>query len=84
MLKFIDFKKAIQLQFDMNERTEYACQCCKQFIRTCGGLVSVINNKLVSLWDIEIGGHFQIAADKLSKLVKSKEIKNIFLHDKSF
>ena len=61
------------------ERTEHDCQCCKQFIRTAGGVVAVINNKLVSIWDINIGGYYQIVADRMSELVKSASIRDIFL-----
>lgn len=110
-MNFINFKEAIQKQFDKikdselfitnidkdkmwetylnsfpsginkiyRERREYDCQYCKQFIRACGNVVSIIDNKLVSIWDIEIGGHYQVVADALSKTVKS-EIKNIFRH----
>lgn len=62
------------------ERTEHDCQCCKQFIRACGDMVSIVDNKLVSIWDINIGGHYQVVADALSALVKSSKIDNIFLH----
>jgi hypothetical protein len=64
------------------ERREYDCQCCKQFIRACGNVVSIVDNKLVSIWDIDIGGHFQIVANALSALVKSNAIKDIFFHPK--
>jgi len=62
------------------ERTEHDCQCCKQFIRAAGNVVAIIDNKLVSIWDIKIGGHYQVVADALSKLVKSNVIKDQFLH----
>lgn len=62
------------------ERTEYDCQCCKQFIRACGNVVTINNNKLVSIWDIKVEGHFQVVADALAKLVKSKAVKDVFLH----
>jgi hypothetical protein len=62
------------------ERREYDCQCCKQFIRLAGSIVSIVNNKLVSIWDIEIGGHFQVVADVMSAYVKSFPIKYVFLH----
>lgn len=61
-------------------RREHDCQCCRQFIRNCGNVVALKNNKLVSIWDIKIGGHYQVVADILSKLVKSKLIKDIFLN----
>lgn len=62
------------------ERTEHDCQCCKQFIRACGNVVAIIDNKLISIWDVIIGGHYQVVADALSKLVKSEKVENTFLH----
>lgn len=62
------------------ERTEHDCQCCKQFIRACGNMVSIVDNKLVSIWDIQVGEHYQTVTDALSKLVKFKSVKNVFLH----
>ncbi|MCK5616709.1 hypothetical protein KAR91_83380, partial [Candidatus Pacearchaeota archaeon] len=62
------------------ERTEHDCQCCKQFIRAGGGAVSIVDGELVSVWDIEIGGHYQVVVDALSKLVKSQGVRDIFLH----
>lgn len=61
-------------------RREYDCQCCKQFIRTIGNVVAVIDGKMVSVWDIEVGGFFQIVVDELSALVKSSTIKDVFYH----
>jgi len=63
------------------ERREHDCQCCKQFIRACGNIVSINDNlELESIWDIEIGGHYQVVADALSALVKGRAINDIFLH----
>lgn len=62
------------------ERTEYDCQCCKQFIRAIGDVVAIVDNKLVSIWDVKTEGEFQVVADALSSLVKSKTVINIFLH----
>lgn len=61
-------------------RTEHDCSCCKQFIRACANVVAIIDNKMVSIWDINIGGHYQVVADALSKLVKSQNIQNVFRH----
>lgn len=63
------------------ERTEHDCNCCKQFIRTLGNVVAVVDGQLTSLWDVNIGGHYQVVADAMHKLVVSTEIDNIFLHD---
>lgn len=64
------------------ERTEYDCNCCRRFIHTVGNLVAIIDGKLVSIWDVQIPEepNFQVVADALSALVKSKAIENVFLH----
>lgn len=62
------------------ERTEHDCQCCKQFIRACGNVVAIIDDELVSIWDIEIGGAYQVVADAMSAMVKSYPIHHVFLH----
>ena len=63
------------------ERTEHDCNCCKQFIRAVGGVLAIKGNKLLSIWDINIGGHYQVVADALSTASKKAGIENIFLHD---
>jgi hypothetical protein len=63
------------------ERTEHDCQQCKRFIRSTGNLVAVVDNQLVSIWDVEVGGIYQVVADALSKLVKEASIRNVFLTD---
>lgn len=64
------------------ERTEHDCSCCKQFIRTVGGVVAVIDGKLESIWDISIPKEpaYQAVADGLSAYVKSLPITDKFLH----
>lgn len=61
-------------------RTEHDCQCCRSFIRTVGNMVAIVDGKLISIWDINIGGFYQVVADALSSYVKSNPIDNIFLH----
>lgn len=64
------------------ERREYDCQTCKQFIRSAGGVVaiSVIDNTLFSIWDVEVPEPYQTVANMMSSLVKAAPIKNIFRH----
>lgn len=62
------------------ERREYDCTCCKQFIRNFGGVVTFKGDELVSVWDIQIGGYYQVVVDALSALVKSKPVVNQYLH----
>lgn len=66
------------------EATEHTCKACRQFIRPFGNVVAVIDNKLVSIWDIDTKGisdHYVVVAKALAKLAKSKPIVNIFKHD---
>ena len=65
------------------ERTEHDCTCCRSFIRAVGDVVAIIDGKVVSIWDAQPGGFYQVVADALSNLVKSSEISNIFLHPES-
>lgn len=62
------------------ERTEHDCQCCKHFIRAVGGVVSIINGKIVTLWDVSVGGHYQVVADAMAMLIRPRTIDNVFLY----
>lgn len=64
------------------ERTEHDCNCCKQFIRAVGDVVAIVNNELVSIWDVTVKGEpeYQAVVDGMAALVKSKSISNYFLH----
>ena len=63
------------------ERTEHDCNCCKQFIRSIGNVVAMIDGKLESIWDVNAGDvNYQAVTDALSALVKSKPISDQFLH----
>ena len=62
------------------ERTEHDCNCCNNFIRAAGSAVAFIEGKLVTIWDVDVGGHYQVVADAMAELVRSKSIDSIFLH----
>jgi len=63
------------------ERTEHDCNCCKQFIRDCGNVVAINKDlEFESIWDINIGGHYQAVADEMALLVKFAGIKDKYLH----
>lgn len=36
------------------KRTEHDCSCCRHFIKTLGGVVTIKNGKMISLWDFDI------------------------------
>jgi len=63
------------------ERRQYDCQCCKQFIRTVGALVTIVDNQLVSIWDIDDAqDEFGVVTKALSRTIHTLAIKYPFLH----
>jgi len=63
------------------ERTVHDCQCCKQFIRSVGNVVSIdADNNLISIWDIDTSVDYQAVANAMAAKVKAHAIDNIFLH----
>lgn len=61
------------------ERTEHDCQCCKQFIRAVGNVVTIENGELVSIWDNNLNNEYGVVAKALSNHIKSLAIANRFL-----
>jgi hypothetical protein len=61
------------------ERTVHDCNCCKSFIRSVGNAVAIIDDEIVTIWDIKTDGCYQPVADAMATLVRRKAIKNIFL-----
>ena len=64
------------------ERTEHDCNCCLQYIFSLGNVLAVVDGKLTSVWDINIGGHYQVVADAMHELVTSKGVDSVFVYDK--
>jgi hypothetical protein len=62
------------------ERTEHDCSACKSFVRTLGGVVTIKNNALVTIWDCDTDDVYQPVVDTLAALVRSRDIANVFLH----
>ena len=62
--------------------TVHDCNCCKTYIRRVGGLVAIIDGKLVSLWDIEVSDPvYQTVADTMSDFIGEHSIRDIFISD---
>lgn len=64
------------------ERTHHDCNCCKQFIRGVGKVVSIKNNKIDSIWNVKVDDPvYQTVADAMHKLlVKSSGVCDVFFH----
>jgi len=65
------------------ERRAYDCQTCRQFIRNIANVVSIVDGKLVTIWDVVAEGYYQTVADTMAALVKATPIKTIFLKNEN-
>lgn len=65
------------------ERSEHDCSCCRNFIRNAGDAVAVVNGQIVTIWDGKIEGEpaYQQVSQTLAALVRSRPVRDIFLHD---
>ena len=66
------------------ERTEHDCSACKAFVRNIGPVVAIIDDKLVSVWDIDapnIDIAYLEVANTMRTLIESLPIDNIFRFD---
>lgn len=62
------------------ERREYDCSCCRQFVKNFGNVVSIKDNKVTSIWDIDTNcTTFKPVTTALSEYVKSKVINNVYI-----
>lgn len=61
-------------------RTEFDCNCCKNFIRNLGSLVTIGDDgKVTTLWDIKgLEYPFDVVAAKLDEFVRSQAITSVF------
>jgi hypothetical protein len=63
------------------ERSEHDCSACKSFIRGFGGVVQIVDNALVSVWDlVGLDSTYAPVAAALSEYVKSSPIAGQFIH----
>lgn len=62
-------------------RQENNCNACKSFLRQFGGLVTIKDNKVISLWDnIAVPEEFADAVQNLRDYIHSRPITGIFLN----
>lgn len=67
------------------KRTEHDCSCCRGFIKSAGGVVSIgADGTISTLWDIydDLRGQpaYQAVASAMAELVRSQVIRDAFLH----
>ena len=63
------------------KRREYDCGHCRNFIKTIGGAVAIVDGKIHTIWEIDTeDAVFQPVVDALRTYVESKPIKDIWRH----
>lgn len=63
------------------KRREYDCGHCRNFIKTIGGAVTIVDGKIHTIWEIDTDDVvFQPVVDALRTYVESKPIKDIWRH----
>lgn len=62
------------------KRREYDCSYCRQFIRQIGNVVTIKNNTVESIWDLNINdGTFSVVAKAMSDYIHNNIVTNVFL-----
>ena len=78
----IDRDKIFQLYLDgfkEEEKQEFNCNCCKSFLRQYGGVVVIIGNKKVSIWDnVEAPEQFKKSIQLINAYIHSLPIYSTF------
>ena len=64
---------------DPDEKQEHNCSCCRGFIKNYGGLVTIIDGKLQTIWDFTPHEHYAKSVRALHKLVSEAKIRNLFI-----
>lgn len=68
--------------FSEEARQEHNCNSCKSFLRQYAGIVAIIDNKTVSIWDnLEVSEEYQESIDNLKYYIHSRPITDIALFD---
>lgn len=66
---------------DPDERQYHNCNCCKSFIRQFGNVVSIQDNQIASIWDVDIDAipdQYKEAVKSLREHIHTKQIETSF------
>ena len=61
-------------------RREHDCSACRQFVKQLGGVVTIVDNMMVTLWDRRIEGFSHPVFDAMADLVRQRPIQNRYAH----
>jgi len=59
--------------------SEHDCSCCRHFVKNIGGVVSLKDGKMITVWDVEGLEHpYDSVAEFMGRLVRAQPVKTIF------
>lgn len=62
------------------KRREYDCSCCRQFIKQIGNAVVIKDNKLETIWDLDIhDDKFELVAKAMSDFVRRHFVTDVYV-----
>ena len=62
------------------KRREYDCSCCRQFIKQIGNAVVVKDNKLETIWDLDIHDNkFETVAKAMSDFIRRHCVTDVYV-----
>lgn len=69
--------------FDESVKQEHNCNCCKSFLRQYAGIVAIIDNKKVSIWDRVLADNdpieeYHLSIHNLRRYVAARPITDVF------
>lgn len=61
------------------ERREHDCSCCRQFIKNIGSAVTIKDNQIHTIWELNLGDTtYQPVCDALDTFVKAHTVTDIY------
>lgn len=66
---------------DPIEKQGHNCNCCKSFLRQYGGMVTIVDNKVQSIWDIETSELYAPSIKNLKNYIHSLPVSDVFLNN---
>lgn len=58
--------------------TTHNCNHCNNFIRRYGNIVAIIDNKIETMFDVEVSGEYENTTKVLSAAIKASEVEEVF------